>query len=66
MIKATIEYRDGTTQTVKKKSFTELTSYYEAEREKGAVGFRAKGESGSVIESREYGGRTILKEVHGC
>ena len=46
MVKATIEYKDGTTQTVKKKSFTELTNYYEAEKEHGAIGFHGKSEYG--------------------
>lgn len=57
MVKATIEYKDGTTQTVKKKSFTELTSYYEAEKEHGAVGFHGKSEKGEFA-SREYRGGT--------
>lgn len=55
MVKATIEYKDGTTQTVKKKSFTELTNYYEAEKEHGAVGFHGKSEYGEFA-SREYRG----------
>lgn len=55
MVKATIEYKDGTTQTVKKKSFTELTSYYEAEKEHGAVGFHGKSEY-AEFASREYMG----------
>lgn len=58
MVKATIEYKDGTTQTVKKKSFTELTNYYESEKEHGAIGFHGKSEYGEFA-SREYmGGKT--------
>ena len=53
MIKAVIEYKDGTKQTVKKKSYIELADYMEQEMEKGAVGYEAKGDGGT-IKSREY------------
>lgn len=56
MIKATIEYADGTKETVKKKSYNELAAYMEKERDKGAVGFKARSESGNRIQSREYEG----------
>lgn len=54
MIKAVIEYKDGTKQTVKMKSYIELADYMESERENGAVGYEAKSEGGSTIKSREY------------
>lgn len=63
MIQATIEYADGTRETVKKKSYIELAAYMEKEREKGAIGFKARSDSGSRIESREYNGRQIYAEV---
>lgn len=63
MIKATINYSDGTEAVVKKKSYIELAAFMEKEREKGAIGFRARSDSGSRIESREYNGRRIYAEV---
>lgn len=56
MIKATIEYADGTQTVVKKKSYNELAAYMEKERDKGAVGFKARSENGNRIQSREYEG----------
>lgn len=63
MIKATINYSDGTEAVVKKKSYIELAAYMEKEREKGAIGFKARSDSGSRIEIREYNGRQIYAEV---
>ena len=54
MIKAVIEYKDGTKTIVKKKSYIELADYMENERENGAIGYEAKTESGNTIKSREY------------
>ena len=54
MIKAVIEYKDGTKQTVEAKSYIELADYMEQEREKGAVGYEAKTENGNTIKSRGY------------
>lgn len=54
MIKAVIEYKDGTKMTVKKKSYIELAEYMEQEMERGAIGYEAKTESGNTIKSREY------------
>lgn len=62
MVKATIEYADGTKETVKKKSYIEMAEYYEREKERGAVGLRAQGNKG-IIEARIVDGKTILKEV---
>ena len=53
MIKATIEYADGTEAEVKKKSLLEFLDYYEHEQGRGAIGFRAKSDLGNAIESRE-------------
>ena len=53
MIKAVIEYKDGTKIAVKKKSYIELADYMENERENGAIGYEAKGDGGT-IKSREY------------
>ena len=53
MIKAVIEYKDGTKQTVKMKSYIELADYMESERENGAIGYEARGDGGT-IKSREY------------
>lgn len=53
MIKAVIEYKDGTKMTVKMKSYIELADYMENEREKGAIGYEAKGDGGT-IQGREY------------
>lgn len=63
MIKATINYSDGTEAVVKKKSYIELAAFMEKEREKGAIGFNARSDSGNRIESREYNGRQIYAEV---
>lgn len=63
MIKATINYSDGTEAVVKKKSYIELAAFMEKEREKGAIGFKAMSDSGNRIESREYNGRQIYAEV---
>lgn len=63
MIKAMIQYADGTETVVKKKSYIELAAYMEKERENGAVWFKARSDSGSRIESREYNGRPIYAEV---
>ena len=54
MIKAVIEYKDGTKIAVKKKSYIELADYMEQEMEKGAIGCEAKTESGNTVKSREY------------
>ena len=54
MIKAVIEYKDGTKIAVKKKSYVELADYMEQEMEKGAIGCEAKTESGNTVKSREY------------
>ena len=62
MVKATIEYADGTKETVKKKSYIEMAEYYEKARERGAVGFLAQGNKGSV-ETVPVDGKTILAEV---
>lgn len=48
---------------VKKKSYIELAAYMEKERENGAVWLKARSDSGSRIESREYNGRPIYAEV---
>lgn len=53
MIKATIEYADGTEAEVKKKSLLEFLDYYDNERTHGAIGFKAKSDLGNAIESRE-------------
>ena len=63
MIKATIEYADGTKEHVKKRSYIEMAAYYEKERERGAIGFQAENEAGEKIESRVRDGRTILSQV---
>lgn len=63
MIKATINYSDGTEAVVKKKSYIELAAFMEKEREKGAICFKARSDSGNRIESREYNGRQIYAEV---
>ena len=52
MIKAVIEYKDGTKIAVKKKSYIELAEYMEQEMEKGAIGYEAKGDGGT-FQSRE-------------
>lgn len=54
MIKAVIEYKDGTKIAVKKKRYVELADYMEQEMEKGAIGCEAKTESGNTVKSREY------------
>lgn len=59
MIRAIIDYTDGTQEEIKVKSYMELSAYMEKEREKGAIGFKARSENGNRIQSREYGKQAV-------
>ena len=54
MIKAVIEYKDGTKKSFEAENYIKLAEYMEEEIPKGATGYEAKGRDGSTIKSREY------------
>lgn len=65
MIRAIIDYTDGTQEEIKVKSYMELSAYMEKERKNGAIGFRARSDRGNRIESREYEGG-VTKRADGA